>query len=90
MYAAPDAELDDGLLDVVMCADMSKLQFLKMLRKVFKGTHVHEPNVEVLRSSTVRVSADRPFVAYADGDPIGDLPLTIRAVPHALDVLCPS
>jgi YegS/Rv2252/BmrU family lipid kinase len=90
MYAAPDAELDDGLFDVVMCSDISKLRFLGLLRKIFKGTHVHEPYIEVRRSASVRVAADRPFTVYADGDPIGDLPLTIRVVPHALDVLCPS
>src|SRR3954453_80985 len=90
MYAAPDAELDDGLFDVVMCSDISKLRFLRLLGKLFKGTHAHEPYIEVRRSASVRIAADRPFAVYADGDPIGDLPLTIRVVPHALDVLCPS
>ena len=90
MYAAPDAELDDGLFDVVMCSDIGKLRFLRLLTKVFKGTHIHEPFIEVRRSASVRIAADRPFTVYADGDPIGDLPLTMRVVPHALDVLCPS
>ena len=90
MYAAPDAELDDGLFDVVMCSEISKLRFLGLLRKIFKGTHVNDPYIEVRRSASVRVAADRPFTVYADGDPIGDLPLTIRVIPHALDVLCPS
>jgi diacylglycerol kinase family enzyme len=38
----------------------------------------------------VRISADRPFVVYADGDPIGELPVTIKAIPRALEILCPS
>src|SRR5436190_1419208 len=87
---APGAELDDGLFDVVMCSDIGKLRFLRLLTKVFKGTHIHEPFIEVRRSASVRIAADRPFTVYADGDPIGDLPLTMRVVPHALDVLCPS
>jgi len=90
MYAAPDAELDDGLFDVVSCSEISKLRFLGLLPKLFKGTHVDEPYIDVARSASVRISADRPFTVYADGDPIGDLPLTISVVPHALDVLCPS
>src|SRR4051794_40901911 len=90
MYAAPDAELDDGLLDIVMCSKTGKLRFVRLLGKVFKGTHVDEPNVSVVRSASVRIAADRPFTVYADGDPIGELPVTIRAVPRALDVLCPS
>jgi len=89
MFVAPDAELDDGLLDVVLSAESSKLKFLRVLPKVFKGEHVLEDNVSVVRAPSVRVSADRPFTVYADGDPIGELPATIRAVPRALKVLCP-
>jgi len=50
MYAAPDAELDDGLLDVVVCESMSKLRFLTgVMPRVFKGTHVELPQVHVMR-----------------------------------------
>ena len=89
MFVAPDAELDDGQLDVVMSSESTKLKFLRVLPKVFKGEHVHEDNCTILRAHSVRVSADRPFSVYADGDPIGDLPVTISAVPRALKVLCP-
>jgi diacylglycerol kinase family enzyme len=44
----------------------------------------------VLRGAEVRVSADRPFTVYADGDPIGELPCTIRAVRDAVKVLLPA
>ena len=90
MYAAPDAELDDGLLDVVYCTATGRLGFLKMLTRIFKGTHTELPQVHTLRAPSVRVSADRPFTVYADGDPIAELPATIRCVPRALKVLCPS
>jgi diacylglycerol kinase family enzyme len=90
MYVAPDAELDDGQLDIVALGECSKLRFLTgILPKVFKGTHVGEPEVWSTRAAEVRISADRPFTVYADGDPIGELPVTIRAVPKALKVLCP-
>jgi YegS/Rv2252/BmrU family lipid kinase len=90
MYAAPGAELDDGLLDVVSCRACSKRHFLfGILPRIFKGTITEDPGVEVFRAASVRVSADRPFTVYADGDPIGDLPVTISAVPGALKVLCP-
>jgi YegS/Rv2252/BmrU family lipid kinase len=90
MFVAPDAELDDGLLDVVLSAQSSKLTFLRNLPKVFKGTHVHEPQISVLRGAELRIDADRPFTVYADGDPIGQLPITVRAVPAALRVLLPA
>ena len=82
MFVAPDAELDDGALDVVYCERTSKATFVrKLLPKVFKGEHVNEPSVHVLRGAEVRVDADRPFMVYADGDPVGELPMTFRALP---------
>jgi len=90
MYAAPGAELDDGLLDIVTLADMPKLRFLaSLMPKVFKGTHVEEPEVTVLRASEVTITADRPFTVYADGDPIAELPVTIRAIPGAVRAIVP-
>ena len=46
--------------------------------------------MRVLRGRELHVDADRPFTVYADGDPIGDTPVTIRVVPHALRVLVPA
>jgi YegS/Rv2252/BmrU family lipid kinase len=90
MLLAPGARLDDGALDVVLVARTSRLRFLRALPKVFRGAHVREPSVTVLRGAEVRVRADRPFTVYADGDPIGILPITLRAVPGALRVLLPT
>ena len=90
MFVAPDAELDDGALDVVWLERSTKPHFLRsVLPKVFKGEHVHDPSVHVLRGTVVRVEADRPFVVYADGDPVGELPMTFRALPGAVQVLLP-
>jgi len=90
MYAAPDAELDDGLLDVVTCAHLPRWRFLtSLMPKVFKGTHVNEPEVTVWRAAEVTIAADRPFTLYADGDPIAELPVSIRIVPRAVQVLLP-
>jgi YegS/Rv2252/BmrU family lipid kinase len=89
MYLVPDASVDDGLLDVVLNADAPKRQFLAGLGKVFKGTHVDDPAYTRLQAREVTFSADRPFTAYADGDPIAALPATFRVVPRALRVLAP-
>jgi YegS/Rv2252/BmrU family lipid kinase len=89
MYVAPAAELDDGLLDVVVTTDVSKWRFLSQLPKVFKGTHVDNPEVQVFRAREVRMSADRPFTIFADGDPIGEVPATARAVAGAVRVIVP-
>jgi diacylglycerol kinase family enzyme len=91
MYAAPDAMLDDAMLDVVLLESVSKREFVtKLLPRVFKGTHVELPCVHVFRAREVLVSADRAFAMYADGDPIGELPLRVRALPAAVTVLVPA
>jgi YegS/Rv2252/BmrU family lipid kinase len=91
MRAAPGAMLDDGLLDVVVLENVSKLTFLtKILPRVFKGEHVREPRVHVLRARELTISADRAFTMYADGDPIGELPLRVRVLAGAIDVLVPA
>jgi len=90
MFIAPDAELDDGLLDVVTTGEAGKLHFLFNLPKVFDGRHVENAEVTVSRAAEVRIEADRPFSVYADGDKIADLPATVRVLPRALAVIVPA
>ena len=89
MYLAPDASMQDGMLDIVTISEVPRLRFLALLPTVFKGAHVRLAPVDVARAQTVHVAADRPIVMYADGDPIGELPVTVRAVAGALRVLVP-
>lgn len=89
MFLAPDADLHDGELDVVLEAHCSRLRFLRILPMLFKGTHVEQPEITVLRGREVHVAADRPFTVYADGDPIAELPATIRCLRGAVSVLLP-
>jgi YegS/Rv2252/BmrU family lipid kinase len=90
MYVAPNAELDDGKFDVVMGSESSKWAFLRDIRKVFDGSHSQLSYVQTVRGQTVEISADRPFDIYADGDPIGCLPATVRISPRSLKVLVPA
>jgi YegS/Rv2252/BmrU family lipid kinase len=89
MLMAPNASATDGLLDVVIVSETPKLRFLRLLPTVFKGEHVLQPGVEVVRAHEVRISADREFTMYADGDPIAELPVAVRAVPNAVRVIVP-
>jgi YegS/Rv2252/BmrU family lipid kinase len=90
MRVAPDALLDDGLLDVIAIEAVSRLRFLLNLPRVFKGTHVQLPTVRVFRAAQVEVTADRSFQMYADGDPIASLPARVSALPGAVRVLVPA
>jgi YegS/Rv2252/BmrU family lipid kinase len=90
MLAAPLAMLDDGLLEVVVVESVGKFRFLtRILPKVFRGTHIQEPNVSAFRAREITLSSERPFTMYADGDPIGELPVRVRALPAAITMLLP-
>ena len=86
MRVAPDASLDDGLLDVFVVQPLSRIAFLRIFPRVFSGTHVTDPRVSITRAKRVVVDA-AAVVAYADGERVGPLPVTIEVVPGALRVL---
>jgi len=90
MFMAPDAELDDGLFDVVLSGPVGKGRFLADLPKVFKGTHIENPEVTVRRAAKVELSADRPFQVYCDGEHLSDLPAEMRVLSRALPVIAPA
>jgi len=89
MMLAPDATLQDGMLDVVMITQTPKLRFLARSPTVLTGDHVRLDNVEVLRARTIEIAASRPFTMYADGDPIAELPVTVSVLPGAVRTLVP-
>ena len=82
MLVCPDADIEDSLFDVMVLHPVSKIEFLKVFPRVFKGTHVTHPAVEIVRSSSVKISADA--VAYADGERIGPLPISAQCIPRAM------
>ena len=82
MLVCPDADIEDSLFDVMVLHPVSKIEFLKVFPRVFKGTHVTHPAVEIVRSTSVKISADA--VAYADGERIGPLPISAQCIPKVL------
>ena len=89
MILVPHARLDDGRLDVLTIGAASRLDYLRTCAKVFSGGHVGHPALRFLTAETVELRADREFTVYADGDPIGALPVTIRVQRQALRVIAP-
>jgi YegS/Rv2252/BmrU family lipid kinase len=87
MRICPDAQMDDGLLDVTLVGAVSKASFLATLPKVFSGRHLEHPMVDSMRVTSMHVDADRPFGVYADGERLGELPARITTMPGALQVL---
>ena len=91
MRLVPHARLDDGRLDVLLVGAHPKLRYLASLPKVFRGTHLDgDVPARLAKGVTVEVDADRPFAVYADGDPIGELPVTVAVEPRCLRTIVPA
>ncbi|MGY2745700.1 hypothetical protein ACQCSU_05685 [Pseudarthrobacter sp. O4] len=86
MKVSPDAFLDDGYLNLFIAGPLSRLGLLAVFPRVFSGGHTGHPAVQIRRVRRIEVAADN-VVAYADGERIGPLPLTIEVVPGAVRVL---
>jgi len=89
MWLAPEARFDDGLFDIVVIGDVSKLDFVTTSPKLYKGGHVGHPRVEVLRSAWLEVDAARPLLVELEGEPVGTTPARFEVVPRALRVRVP-
>jgi YegS/Rv2252/BmrU family lipid kinase len=85
----PTAELDDGLLDVLVVGDQPRRAVVSFMREAEQGTHVNRPEVSLSRALEVTLAADRPLPACGDGDELTQLPVTVRLRPGALQVLAP-
>ncbi|MGN6473396.1 MAG: diacylglycerol kinase [Mycobacteriales bacterium] len=86
MHVTPDADVTDGLMDVMVLGPVSKLEFLKTFPKVFKGTHTSHPAVTMRRAKVVELSSPG-VTAYADGEYLADLPIRCECVPGAVRIL---
>ena len=80
MRLAPDAAARRRAARRRRDLQLAKRDFLVTLPRAFRGTHVRNPAVRILRCRELEVRSSRPFVIYADGDPIGATPATIRVV----------
>jgi diacylglycerol kinase family enzyme len=90
MRLAPDARPDDGLFDVVLIGDVSKVDFITTAPKLYSGNYVAHPKVDVLRGSTVTVDAPVPLPLETDGEVLGTTPARFEIVPHAYRVRVPK
>ncbi len=81
MNICPQAQLNDGLFDVVILEPVSKVEFLKVFPKVYSGSHLSHPAVKTLRAEKVSINARA--VAYADGERIVPAPISAQCVKGA-------
>jgi diacylglycerol kinase (ATP) len=90
MLLAPDARPDDGLFDVVVIGDISKLDFVTTSPKIYSGKYLRHPKVELLRSPAVAVDAQASLPIELDGEQVGTTPARFEVVPAAVRVRVPA
>jgi diacylglycerol kinase (ATP) len=90
MWMAPDAKPDDGLFDVVLIGDVTKLDFVLTFPKIYRGRHVGHPKIEHLRGRAVTIDSATPLPIALDGEQPGMTPVTFEIVPHALRLRVPA
>lgn len=90
MRLVPGASLQDGLLDMALIGDISKLSVIRNIPRIFKGTHVDQDGFKVIRGRHFYIETDPQYLLYADGDSIYPPPASISVIPNALRVLMPN
>jgi diacylglycerol kinase (ATP) len=87
MNTAPNAELSDGLFDVLIVDDITKPDFLVSLPRLYKGTHLTHPHVIMKRAKEIEIHAKQKMSLQADGELLGEVPAHIRILPSALKII---
>ncbi len=85
MKIVPSADYQDGFLDILVLKPVSKIELLKVFPKVFKGTHITHPAVEIIKAKSIFLAADT--LAYADGEFVDQLPIRVEVIPQALKLV---
>ena len=89
MLVVPGASVTDAQLDVLLVKKMSRLKFVTIFPKVYKGTHITDKDVEIFKASKISIAASGMPI-YSDGEYVGQAPFEAEVVPGALTMVAPA
>ena len=88
MYMAPKASTNDGLLDlIVVKGNLSRRRLFKTLPKLFKGTHLRDPNITYHQISNFSIETKEKDLLNIDGELKGTTPISVKVIPNAIEIL---
>ncbi len=89
---APDALMDDGLFDFVLAPDIGKAKIPYLLARLFRGTHIHDPQVTYARTSHIEVICDPPTPVHADGEILSESArqISYEVLPGKITLIAPN
>lgn len=83
---APEAQIDDGLLDVIILKKISRLKILRLFPTIYSGKHINYPEVETRQVKSISIETQQPMPLMPDGEFLGQTPVTISCVKQALNI----
>jgi diacylglycerol kinase (ATP) len=86
---APQARLDDGILNLSILEELSPLEILRVLPRLAIKGELETKRLHRYEVTQIRIETERPCALQADGEIIGQTPVEIRVVPQAIRVWCP-
>jgi diacylglycerol kinase (ATP) len=89
MLVVPGASVTDAKLDVLLVKKMSRVKFVTIFPKVYKGTHITDKDVEIFKASKISITASGMPI-YSDGEYVGQAPFEAEVVPGALTIIAPA
>ena len=87
MMMAPKAKINDGLLDLIIVnGNISRLKLFQTLPKLFKGTHIHDPEVEYIQIDKFSLDTSNNELLNIDGELKGSTPIQVEVIPNAIEI----
>lgn len=86
MCVAPDAVIDDGYFDIIILRDLSKLDLLMNLPKVYGGKHLGHPRISSMRGKRIEIISGKNALLDIDGEQPGHAPVAIELLPGVINL----
>jgi len=87
MWVAPEARLNDGIFEVVVVGDVSKIDVLTNVSRLYRGTLAEHPKVTTFQARTIALASEEEVLIDLDGELVGRLPARIQILPQKLSVI---
>lgn len=86
-YIAPEAEIDDGYLDVIILNKTSRLRILRLFTSIYDGTHINYDEIEYIKAKSIKVTETNPGKLIPDGEIMGSTPITVECLQQDVEFL---
>ena len=87
LLLAPEADFNDGMMDVIILHDINRVQFLNGFRKTFKGDHTGQKGCRYIRTKQLEIYAEPSYKLMPDGELEGKSPVSAKIIPSQIKLV---